>query len=77
MAKEKSKYQVKVYVKHGYFQYEVGTMEQAIAHGEAIMATQTYRRSIGDNTVEFHHVCKVKVTGPGLKSEYLDEFKRT
>lgn len=70
-------YQVKVYVKHGYFQYEVGTIEQAIAHGEAIMDNQVYRRSVGDNKVEFHHVYKVKVEGPNLTSEYLDEFKRT
>ena len=71
------KYKVKVYVKHGYFEYEVGTMEQAIAHGEVIMDTQVYRRSVGDNNVEFHHVYKVKVEGEGLTSKYIDIFKRT
>lgn len=70
-------YQIKVYVKHGYFQYEVTTMEAAMAHGETIMGCGVYRRSIGDNTVEFLKVLKVKVCGDGLKSEYLDTFKRT
>ena len=37
-------YTVKVYVQHGYYQYKVGEMDQAIAHGEAIMANQVYRR---------------------------------
>jgi len=70
-------YKVKVYVKHGYFEYAVSTMESAMAHGEAIMGCGVYRRSIGDDTVEFLKVIKVKVCGEGLKSEYLDEFKRT
>ena len=70
-------YKVKVYVQHGYFEYEVKTVEQAMAHGEAIMGKQTYRRSVGDDKVEFHHVYAVKVVGPGLKSEYPDTFKRT
>jgi len=70
-------YKVKVYVKHGYFQYEVSTIEQAVAHGEAIMDSQVYRRSIGNNKVEFHHVYKVKVEGKGLASAYPDTFMRT
>lgn len=74
---EKSKFKVKVYVRHGYFEYTVNSMEQAIAHGEAIMGAGVYRRSVGDNTVEFHKVTKVKVCGEGLASEYPDEFKRT
>ena len=73
----KSTYKVKVYVKHGYFEYEVKTMEQALAHGEAIMSSQTYRRSTASGDVEFLHVYKVKVSGEGLKSEYPDTFKRT
>ena len=72
-----SEYKVKVYVKHGYFQYSVATMDQALAHGEAIMSGQTYRRSTESGDVEIHHVYKVKLCGEGLKSEYLDEFKRT
>ena len=70
-------YQIKVYVKHGYFEYKVSTQEAALAHGEAIMSNRTYRRSIGKNTVEILPVYKVKIVGPNLKSEYLDEFKRT
>jgi len=69
-------WKVKVYVKHGYFEYEVGTMEAALAHGEAIMGNQTYRRSVGD-IVEIHHVYKVKIEGEGLQSEYPDKFCRT
>lgn len=68
---------VKVYVQHGYFQYEVGSVEQAMAHGEAIMSKRVYRRSTPAGDVEFLHCYKVKVTGPGLESEYLDEFMRT
>jgi len=73
----KEKYKVKVYVSHGYFEYEVSNIESALAHAEAIMSKQTYRRSIGEDTVEVHHVYKVKVVGPGLASEYPDTFKRT
>lgn len=69
-------YKVKVYVKHGYYEYEVGTMDAALAHGEAIMSTRTYRRSVGD-IVEIHPVYKVKIEGEGLKSEYPDKFCRT
>ena len=70
-------YKIKAYVQHGYFEYMVPTMAAALEHGEVIMANRTYRRSIGKDTVEIHHVYKVKIVGPGLKSEYLDEFKRT
>lgn len=70
-------YKVKVYVKHGYYEYDVSDMGQAIAHGEAIMSSRTYRRSTGDDCVEIHPVYKVKIEGPGLKSEYPDTFKRT
>lgn len=70
-------YTVKVYVNHGYYQYQVAEMAQAIGHGEAIMSNQTYRRVNGNGEVEFHHVFKVKVCGEGLETEYPDEFKRT
>jgi len=70
-------YKVKVYVRHGYFQYTVHSMEKALAHAEAIMSNRTYRRSVGNDTVEVHAVYKVKVTGPNLGSEYPDEFMRT
>lgn len=74
---EPRKYLVKVYVDHGYFEYEVGSMEQALAHGEVIMRHKTYRRSTESGDVEFLPVIKVKVSGPGLKSEYMDTFRRT
>lgn len=70
-------YTIKVYVNHGYYQYTVDDMSQAISHGEAIMSNQVYRRVNSKNEVEFHHVYKVKVCGEGLATEYPDEFKRT
>ena len=70
-------YTIKVYVKHGYFQYTVDTMEKAMAHGEAIMSSRVYRTVNNDGDVEFHHVYKVKVCGEGLGSEYGDRFVRT
>ena len=77
MNKESTEYIVKVYVAHGYFQYKVKNIEAAVAHGQAIMNSGVYRRSIDDNNMEFHKVYKVKVCGEGLSSEYPDEFKRT
>ena len=68
---------VKVYVQHGYFSYEVRSMEQAMAHGEAIMSKSVYRHVTPDGSVEFLKCYKVKVCGPGLRSEYEDEFHRT
>ena len=70
-------YKVKIYVKHGYYEYEVPEMEQALAHGEAIMANGTYRRSTTQGDVEIHQVYKVKISGEGLQSEYPDTFRRT
>ena len=70
-------YKIKVYVKHGYFEYSVPTMESALEHAQVIMERQTYRRSRSDGGVEFHHVIKVKVEGEGLESEYPDVFRRT
>jgi len=72
-----SNYLVKVYVAHGYFEYEVGDMDAAIAHGQAIMNSSVYRRSTAKGDVEFHKVYKVKVCGDGLESEYPDVFRRT
>lgn len=74
---KKDMYKIKVYVDHGYFEYEVNNMEQAIAHGEVIMTRQTYRRVNSNNEVEIHHVQKVKICGEGLETEYPDTFKRT
>lgn len=77
IAKPKPKFKVQVYVRHGYFEYEVDRMEQALEHAEVIMSGRTYRRSTAAGDVEVHHVYKVKLKGPGLKSEYPDTFKRT
>lgn len=70
-------YKVKVYVKHGYFEYEVSEMSSALEHAEVIAERGVYRRSRADGAVEFHKVVKVKVEGEGLASEYPDTFKRT
>ena len=72
-----NKWKVKVYVQHGYFEYEVSSVEKAMAHGEAIMSKQVYRHVTPDNEVEFLKVDKVKVSGPGLETEYPDKFCRT
>jgi len=48
-----------------------------MAHGQAIMATQVYRRINEQGDVEFHHVYKVKVCGDDLGSQYMDIFVRT
>ncbi len=77
MEEIKKVYKVQCFVAHGYYEYEVGSSEQAMAHGQAIMASGVYRRSTEGGDVEFHKVYKVKVKGEGLESKYLDEFKRT
>jgi hypothetical protein len=70
-------YQVKVYTRYGYFEYEVPEMASAIEHAQLIMERGVYRRSRDDGAVEFHHVIKTKVEGDGLASEYPDKFRRT
>lgn len=72
-------YKVQVFVSHGYFEYEVCRMEQAMAHSQAIMSTGVYRRSVDENTVEFHTAYKVKVKSNShdLGSQYGDKFVRT
>lgn len=70
-------YKVQVFVAHGFYEYGVDDMAQAIAHGQAIMATGVYRSGSRTDQVEFHKAYKVKVKGPGLASKYVDTFKRT
>lgn len=70
-------YKIKVYVTHGYFEYEINEMSSALEHAHLIMERGVYRRSREDGNVEFHKVIKVKVEGEGLASEYPDKFKRT
>jgi hypothetical protein len=70
-------YKVKVYVTHGYFEYEVAEMSSALEHASLIAERGVYRRSRADGDVEFHRVVKVKVCGEGLASDYPDTFKRT
>jgi hypothetical protein len=74
---EPSKYTIKVYVMHGYFEYSVSEMSSALEHAHLIMDSGVYRRSSEDSAVEFHKVIKVKVEGEGLVSEYTDKFVRT
>ena len=69
-------YEIRTYVKHGYFAYSVDDMGQALAHAEAIMSNGTYRHPV-QGGVEVLPCYKVKVVGPGLESEYPDEFRRT
>ena len=70
-------YKVKVYVKHGYFEYSVKEMASALEHAQLIMERGVYRRSNARGEVEFHGVIKTKVCGENLESEYPDVFKRT
>lgn len=70
---------VKVYCEgqSGYFAYEVGSSDQACHHAQVIMRDRVYRRVTQAGDMEFWPVYKVKVTGPGLDSEYTDRFVRT
>lgn len=70
-------YKVKVYVAHGYYEYSVGNKEQAMAHAQQIAQSKVYRRVTETGDVEFHMPYKVKVSGPGLDSQYRDTFVRT
>lgn len=71
------KYEVQVYVDHGFFSYDVSEMASALEHAHVIMESGVYRRSIGDKAVAFYRVKKVKVVGEGLASAYPDRFNRT
>lgn len=70
-------YKVQVFVAHGYYEYEVDSIERACAHAQAIMSTGVYRSSSEETSVEFHKAYKVKVLGDGVGSKYRDTFKRT
>ena len=72
-----NKYKVKVYVVHGYFEYEVSEMSSALEHAHLIMERGVYRRNNARGEVEFYKVIKTKVCGKDLESEYPDRFKRT
>lgn len=76
---KKPEYKVQVFVSHGYFEYPVSRVEQAMAHAQAIMSTGVYRRVVDENTVEFHKAYKVKVKSNSrdLGSQYGDKFVRT
>jgi len=69
-------YKVQVYVAHGFYEYEVSTVEQATAHVQAITNSGVYRRAIPGG-MEAHKPYKVKAIGPGLESQYKDKFVRT
>lgn len=71
------KYEVCVYVRHGYYSYTVTEMDTAIAHGEAIMRSGVYRNAKSNGELEILAVEKVKVKGPGLESAYPAKFNRT
>lgn len=70
-------YHVKIYVGHGYFEYEVKSKEQAMGHAQAIMASGVYRRVNDNDEVEFYKPYKVKVCGEELGTLYKDKFVRT
>lgn len=72
-----SEYTVKIYVAHGYFEYNVNDMGSALEHANVIMGSGVYRRVNASKEVEFHPVIKVKVCGDDLGTQYPDTFKRT
>ena len=76
---ETKPFTVKTYIPGhgGYFSYEVGSMDQACHHAAQIAKEGVYRRVNDANEMEFWPVTKVKVTGPGLNTEYPDKFNRT
>lgn len=69
-------YEIRVYVDYGYYAYEVDSIERALSHAETIMSHRTYRHQVPGG-VEVIPCYKVKVVGPGMESEYNDEFRRT
>jgi hypothetical protein len=71
------KYEIRVYVKTGYFKYEVAEMQSAIEHCQLIMGMGVYRRSNTNGEIEFYNVIKCKAIGPNLTSQYQDTFCRT
>jgi len=71
-------YRVQAYVTHGYFEYPVERMDQAIDHGQQILQRGVYRRPLPNGAgLEMWPVYKVKVLGEGMGSAYTDTFKRT
>jgi hypothetical protein len=74
---KKVEYKIQVFVAHGYYEYSVYDLAQAMAHAQAIMTTGVYRSGSTEDQVEFHKAYKVKVKGEGLASKYVDTFKRT
>lgn len=67
---------VRVYVDHGYYEYEVPSAEKAVAHAQKIMERGVYRRAI-EGGMECHNAYMVRAIGPGLESQYKDKFCRT
>lgn len=63
----------------GFFQYEVGTKDQAMAHFAAI-TSQGYRR-INDRGQFYWYapslITAIKIEGEGLETSYPDVFMRT
>ncbi len=66
-----------VYGHAGYFMYAVDSLEQACGHAQKIAEDRVYRRVNENNELEMFPLHKVKVVGPGINTEYPDEFVRT
>ena len=63
----------------GFFQYKVGTLDQAMDHFAAITTTG-YRRVNDRKQMIWYspmEIKRIKVEGPGLDTEYPDKFLRT
>jgi hypothetical protein len=74
-------YKISIYIDGhaGLFQYEVGTLEQAMNHFAAITTTG-YRRVNDRKQLEWYAPSMlrfIKIDGEGLDTNYPDKFLRT
>lgn len=74
-------YKINIYIAGhaGLFQYEVGTLEQAMNHFAAITETG-YRRVNDRKQLEWYSPAQlrfIKIDGEGLDTNYPDKFLRT
>lgn len=70
-------YKVCTYVAHGYYEYEVASVDKALEHAQVIAASGVYRHYCEDGSIEFYKVNKVKVKGEGLGTKHPDKYVRT
>lgn len=74
-------YKISVFIKGypGFFQYAVGTRDQAMDHFAAITTTGYRRVNDRGQFVWYapHRIDYIKIEGEGFETEYPDQFLRT